>query len=565
MPFYEGTTGNDTLLGGSLSDTIQSYAGNDSISGLGGNDSILAGPGNDTVDGGDGHDYISKRYDSGNGVLSGGNGNDTIYGGVGNDYIEGGLGNDLLAGTNGNDVLDGGDGVDTVTYALTHLTSITVSLALSSTQFVGGDGWDTLISIENLIGSAYSDTLTGNSDANSIQGGYGNDTLTGGDGVDLFNVDREHDWILDLGRGGSDNLNVAQGASANVIVYSPWSSTSSTINTGTNTYANVIIETSGKSADLSLATVSVAGSQTQGFTLINVGAATTLTGSAASDSITGGASNDTLIGGAGNDFLVGGGGTDLAWYGAGSSACATTFGSGTFYVRGTTSQIGTDTQTSIENVRFADFTLETAWFSKTDALSTSQRESLVELYVASFNRAPDAIGLNYWGGRLYDGMTLPEIAKSFFVQPETVAAYPASMATRTFVTTVYNNVLSRAPDTEGLNYWVREIDTGSVTKDIFLLAIINGAKASSGSEIDRATLTNKVTVGEYFALNNGLNNTTWGIDVMDSVTSVASTVTAANALTDSYSAAIATGTSSSSAMLAGLPDLNAADPAIGLI
>jgi hypothetical protein len=140
------------------------------------------------------------------------------------------------------------------------------------------------------------------------------------------------------------------------------------------------------------------------------------------------------------------------------------------------------------------------------------------------------------------------------VQPETVAAYPSSMATRTFVTTVYNNVLSRSPDTDGLNYWVREIDTGSFTKDVFLLAIINGAKASTGSAIDRATLANKVTVGEYFAFDKGINNATWGIDVMDSVTSVASTVTAANALTDSYSAAIATGTASSSAMLLGVPE-----------
>jgi hypothetical protein len=63
-----------------------------------------------------------------------------------------------------------------------------------------------------------------------------------------------------------------------------------------------------------------------------------------------------------------------------------------------------------------------------------------------------------------------------------------------------------------------------------------------------------VAVGNYFAFDKGINNTTWGIDVMDSVTSVASTVTAANALTDSYSAAIATGTASSSAMLLGVPE-----------
>ena len=302
-----------------------------------------------------------------------------------------------------------------------------------------------------------------------------------------------------------------------------------------------------------------------GFTIANGVMIENAVGGSGHDTLVGNSANNRLTGNLGDDTLIGGIGDDTAIYAASSAACRSTYSSETFYIRGSASQIGSDTVASIENIQFTDLILETAWFSKTDALTTSQSDSLVELYIASFNRAPDAIGLNYWGGRFYDGMTLPEIAKSFFVQPETVAAYPPSMATRTFVTTVYNNVLSRAPDTDGLNYWVREIDTGSFTKDVFLLAIINGAKASTGSAIDRETLANKVTVGEYFAFDKGINNTTWGIDVMDSVTSVASTVTAANALTDSYSAAIATGTSSSSAMLAGLPNLNAADPAIGLI
>jgi Ca2+-binding RTX toxin-like protein len=280
----------------------------------------------------------------------------------------------------------------------------------------------------------------------------------------------------------------------------------------------------------------------------------TLLGGTGNDYLNGGTGNDQITPGLGDDTVNGGLGVDRAVFDALSATAATALSSSAFTVRGKSGEVGTDTVKSIELIQFTDLTFETEWFSKTDALTASQSESLVELYIASFNRAPDAIGLNYWGGRLYDGMSLPEIAKSFFVQPETVAAYPSSMATRTFVTTVYNNVLSRSPDTDGLNYWVREIDTGSFTKDVFLLAIINGAKASTGSAIDRATLANKVTVGEYFAFDKGINNATWGIDVMDSVTSVASTVTAANALTDSYSAAIATGTASSSAMLLGVPD-----------
>ena len=69
---------------------------------------------------------------------------------------------------------------------------MTVSLALQGTaQDTGGAGSDTLISIENLTGSAFDDTLTGDGDDNvlsglagddTLDGGAGNDTLDGGDG-----------------------------------------------------------------------------------------------------------------------------------------------------------------------------------------------------------------------------------------------------------------------------------------------------------------------------------------------------------------------------------------------
>ncbi|MBM3589226.1 MAG: DUF4214 domain-containing protein [Alphaproteobacteria bacterium] len=290
--------------------------------------------------------------------------------------------------------------------------------------------------------------------------------------------------------------------------------------------------------------VSYANGILGGFTIASGVLIENAVGGSGNDTLVGNSANNRLTGNLGDDTLIGGAGDDIAIYAASSAASKSTYSSETFYIRGSARQIGSDTLRSIELAQFTDLRLETSWFSKTDALTSAQKGSLVELYIASFNRAPDAIGLNYWGGRLYDGMSLAEIARSFFVQSETVAAYPSSMSNQTFVTTVYNNVLSRAPDTEGLNYWAREIDTGSISRDVFLLAIINGAKASSGSATDRQTLANKVAVGNHFAFDEGLNNTTWGIDVMDSVTHLASTVTAANALTDRYSDAIGTGASS---------------------
>ena len=189
-------------------------------------------------------------------------------------------------------------------------------------------------------------------------------------------------------------------------------------------------------------------------------------------------------------------------------------------------------------IKFSDnITIDTTMLSKTAALQHSQITNLVELYVASFNRAPDSVGLDYWGSRLSDGMSLQDIAKSFFVQTETVAAYPSNMPTSDFVTKVYNNVLSRGPDTGGLNYWVGELNNGHVTKDSFLLAIINGAMAPTGSAVDRQTLANKESVGEHYAIYQGLNNsTTWAKDVMSGVTDQMASVTAANAKADGYAA-----------------------------
>jgi hypothetical protein len=208
-----------------------------------------------------------------------------------------------------------------------------------------------------------------------------------------------------------------------------------------------------------------------------------------------------------------------------------------FVITDNTKGVNTLQINQVEKIQFGDLTLDTTSFTKTAALSHTNIINLVELYIASFNRAPDSVGLDYWGGRFSDGMSLQDIAKSFFVQPETVAAYPSNMPTSDFVTKVYNNVLSRGPDTGGLNYWVGQLNNGSVSKDSFLLAIINGAMAPTGSAVDRQTLANKEAVGEHYAIYQGLNNSTyWAKDVMSGVTDQMSTVVTANTKSDAYAA-----------------------------
>jgi hypothetical protein len=95
------------------------------------------------------------------------------------------MGDDTLNNNVGeSDIIDGGAGTDTVSYANAGgvLLDLTAGLAV---DVVNGD-FDMLISIENVIGSAFDDGLFGNAEANVLRGGGGNDTLAGQGGPDTF-------------------------------------------------------------------------------------------------------------------------------------------------------------------------------------------------------------------------------------------------------------------------------------------------------------------------------------------------------------------------------------------
>ena len=110
---------------------------------------------------------------------------DVIHGTTGNDNLSGMGGDDVLEGGLGNDVLNGGAGIDTASYD-NATSGVTVNLALVGQQNTGGGGLDTLIDMENLLGSHFNDVLTGNSGNNVLAGNGGNDQLAGGGGADTF-------------------------------------------------------------------------------------------------------------------------------------------------------------------------------------------------------------------------------------------------------------------------------------------------------------------------------------------------------------------------------------------
>lgn len=124
-------------------------------------------------------------------------------------------------------------------------------------------------------------------------------------------------------------------------------------------------------------------------------------------------------------------------------------------------------------------------------MTVATNDNVTKLYIATFNRAPDAGGLTYWVNQ--SGLTLEEIAQSFFDQKETQDKYNG-MDNQTFIETVYQNVLAREGEEAGVNYWVGELNDGKITKDNAILAILGGATGS-----DATLLENRTEVGVYYA------------------------------------------------------------------
>ncbi len=82
------------------------------------------------------------------------------------------------------------------------------------------------------------------------------------------------------------------------------------------------------------------------------------------------------------------------------------------------------------------------------------------LYQATLNRAPDEAGLDYWANKLDQGAALGSVAEGFVSSTEFQIRYGAP-SNRDFVTLLYNNVLHRAPDVDGLTSWVGLLDGGA--------------------------------------------------------------------------------------------------------
>jgi Ca2+-binding RTX toxin-like protein len=237
---------------------------------------------------------------------------------------DGGEGNDFLQGTIAGDTLNGGNGNDTASFVNAFnagtTTGVTVDLNLQgAAQNTVAAGNDTLVGIENLIGSALNDTLIGNADANVIEGGLGNDTLVGGAGNDTASYAGAAAGVTvnlalqgaaqNTGSSGSDTLSGFQNLQGSAFADTLFGDTAENVLSGgdgddtLNSGANV-----GGAVDL---LDGGTGSDTASFAGYAAGVTATLTGAADGAASVGGSqiaalrSIENLLGGDGNDILTG--------------------------------------------------------------------------------------------------------------------------------------------------------------------------------------------------------------------------------------------------------------------
>ncbi|MEM6939546.1 MAG: DUF4214 domain-containing protein [Pseudomonadota bacterium] len=245
-----------------------------------------------------------------------------------------------------------------------------------------------------------------------------------------------------------------------------------------------------------------------------------LSGDEAINFIDGFAGDDTLSGGMSDDTLVGGDGVDVARMSGPRETYTLSLEFGNIRITDRRDGMdGTDQLIEIEEIEFsggAGDRIGLAQVSGGLSLSETVLEGFVELYIAYFNRAPDALGLNFWATAYANGLNLPQIAALFNDQAETRSLYPENMSDADVVTAVYDNVLGRASDADGFAFWRDALASGSLTREQFILSVLEGAKAEAPAgaspafanqqAADRAYLEDKTDIGSYFAVHLGMSN-----------------------------------------------------------
>ncbi|MEM9966696.1 MAG: DUF4214 domain-containing protein [Pseudomonadota bacterium] len=586
-----GNNGDDVISGLAGDDTIIAGSGADTLNGGADDDDLYVGEGDATVDGGSGVDRINfgvieggsplftngatvdlaagtasavvggqtynytlsnieevfgSRFadtvagddnanlfqtNNGDDLILGLGGDDIVFSGSGEDTVEAGVGDDSIFAMGGNATLDGGSDMDEVLFNTTQGSEavfrfgVTANLDTGDARAVslGQLSNFTLQNIENLTGSAFDDRLTGDNADNEISGLSGDDSIAALDGDDVILPGVGNDTID--GGDGLDVLSYATDAFDSGLIFDGSSQTVSGVADG-QSFVQIVQNVES---------------------YIGTAFADRMLGGIGDETLTGGEGNDTIKGGEGDDVIAGNLGDDVALYDGAAHhfTYRYDFATAESQIIDRSTVEGTDTGLA-NTLRFSDrdwtVVADGDRYFGSDTLSESDYEVLVELYIAYFNRAPDAEGLYFWTLAFVNGTSLDQAAGLFFDQPETRALYGEDLDVAAFVVAVYQNVLGRGPDQLGQSFWVDALINGDVSEGKFIRDFLLGARADAPSDAtpdfvaqqaaDRAYLDAKTDIGIYFSTILGMSDLTNASDVMETFDGTAASLDAARLASD---------------------------------
>ena len=365
-------SGGDVIRGTNGNDSLTGTAGNDSMEGLAGNDTLNGGAGADTMDGGLHDDvFIVDNVGDVVIEVEGGGSNDEIQtsvtytlpafvnnltltgtanlngfgnelaniitGNAGNNFLDGGQGSDLIIGGAGNDrldtgvslddrdTLDGGLGDDVYLIRRSSVDPQLIDAGGTEWVITETESWTLAPGFENLqldfvrssdggtrgIGNELDNIIIAPVQSftfNNIDGGAGDDTLTGGSGVDSFNFDLSAaDFGNDVvdGGAGPDSVNFSNAVGSMSIDLRAGTVISAA---GTVALSNIENASGGAFDDLIIGTDT--GEPERFYRLWGGGGDDTIVGASDVDLLNGGDGDDRLDGKEGVDELSGGAGAD---------------------------------------------------------------------------------------------------------------------------------------------------------------------------------------------------------------------------------------------------------------
>ncbi|MFA7083614.1 MAG: hypothetical protein WC141_03655, partial [Arcobacteraceae bacterium] len=285
-------------------------------------------------------------------IIDGGAGNDTIYGVAGDNILKGGAGYDMIYSGSGNDYIDGETDTDTVNYqnsehgvivrldkpkgdqdkdyVLSH-ENINIKYKDPFHENINGQNIynvgtlegsigalkykDTLVSIEDVIGSKFDDIIFGSGGTNYIEGMGGDDKIFSGGGINFIDGGAGSDWISYY---KADYININTLLPDGGVNDNYMRDIQGITVTMATDFTMVKETTSGRLIDLIKDIEQVRGTAANDVIIGKNGVDQTFWGLGGDDRLWGGNGADKLYGGDGDDYIRPRGGLDISYGGAGT-------------------------------------------------------------------------------------------------------------------------------------------------------------------------------------------------------------------------------------------------------